>query len=523
VTARLTPVPAANADVIPPFNPIRLYGASEGSPEAEGEASATENKHVAVQVVELLGGILPGEDGQAIDEGEALSIAERALEAEAPVADLKPTLQREGGAGPSLTPQNLRAGRATDAPREPVAPNTTILAKTTTDDSDLDDAPERNEVRVVRAGRGDTLVKILQRLGADLWTARAMVDAGKSVFPESQLGSGHEVHVTLVPSLQKPDTREPARFSVFSDGHLHKLTVSRNAAGEFVASAQMPASSLALAALGDSDQAQTSSLYGALYNAALSQAVPPEKIMQVLRTHAYETDFRRRVGLTDALELFFDVRDEPGSEPTPGELLFTALTVGGETQRYWRFRSSDGVVDYYDEFGNNSRKFLMRRPIRGEEVRFTSGYGIRFHPLLNERRMHTGVDWSAPIGTPILAAGNGVVEEADRKGQYGNYIRIRHANGYQTSYAHMSRFAPGIQEGVKVRQGQVIGFVGNTGLSSGPHLHYEVLVSNRYVDPMQIQVPRERRLTGRQAAEFQRERSRIDELMRRPPVMTITR
>ncbi len=162
----------------------------------------------------------------------------------------------------------------------------------------------------------------------------------------------------------------------------------------------------------------------------------------------------------------------------------------------------------------------MRQPIRGEAVRLTSGYGIRLHPVLNTRKMHTGVDWSAPPGTPILAAGNGLVEEADRKGQYGNYVRIRHANGYRTAYGHMSRIADGMKEGIKIRQGQVIGFVGSTGLSSGPHLHYEVLINNSFVDPMRIEVPRERRLNGRDLAEFQKERKRIEELMRRPPVMT---
>jgi murein DD-endopeptidase MepM/ murein hydrolase activator NlpD len=132
--------------------------------------------------------------------------------------------------------------------------------------------------------------------------------------------------------------------------------------------------------------------------------------------------------------------------------------------------------------------------------------------------MHTGIDWAATPGTPILASGTGVIEEVGPKGQYGNYIRIRHANGYQTAYAHMSRFAQGVREGVKVRQGQVIGFVGNTGFSTGPHLHYEVLVNNRFVDPLSIQMPQERKLTGKQLADFQKERGRLDELMRRPPV-----
>lgn len=122
-----------------------------------------------------------------------------------------------------------------------------------------------------------------------------------------------------------------------------------------------------------------------------------------------------------------------------------------------------------------------------------------------------------------MAAGRGVIEVAGRKGQYGNYVRIRHANGYKTAYAHMRRFARGVKAGAKVKQGQVIGYIGSTGLSSGPHLHYEVLVNNRHVNPMTIKVPRERQLKGRELVEYQRERARIDELMRRAPVMTISK
>jgi murein DD-endopeptidase MepM/ murein hydrolase activator NlpD len=137
--------------------------------------------------------------------------------------------------------------------------------------------------------------------------------------------------------------------------------------------------------------------------------------------------------------------------------------------------------------------------------------------------MHTGIDWAAPTGTPILAAGNGTIEEAGRKGYNGNYVRIRHANGYQTAYSHMSRFAPGAAPGVKVKQGQIIGYIGTTGLSSGPHLHFEVLVNNQFVNPATIEDQRERQLAGKDLAEFVKERNRIDELMRSAPVLTASK
>ena len=152
------------------------------------------------------------------------------------------------------------------------------------------------------------------------------------------------------------------------------------------------------------------------------------------------------------------------------------------------------MVDYYDEQGNSAKKFLMRNPVKGG--RYTSGFGDRRHPLFRKIRMHTGVDWAAPSGTPILAAGDGTVERVGREGGYGNYVRIRHANGFATAYGHMSRFAAGVEPGVTVKQGQIIGYVGSTGYSTGPHLHFEVLVNNSFVNPMTIQVPRGLQLDG---------------------------
>ncbi len=372
---------------------------------------------------------------------------------------------------------------------------------------------------MVKAVRGDTLARILLRLGAETWQARAMTDAARNALPDGALQPGQEMHVTLVPSVIRANRMEPIRVSVFGEGHDHKVTVTRNAAGEFVSSASPIDERVLNAEVNDDEQPQASSLYASLLHTAERQGVPSDMILQILKIHAYETDFRQRVRVGNSFEFFFDVKDEErGIDGSLGELLATAVTSAGETHRFYRFRTPDGVVDYYDDQGNTSRKFLMRRPVRGEDVRITSGFGVRRHPILQVPKMHTGVDWACATGTPIMAAGSGVIEEAGRKGEYGNYIRIRHANGYKTAYGHMSRFASGVSEGVKVRQGQIIGYVGSTGLASGPHVHFEVLVNSSYVDPMSIQVPRERQLAGRQIADFQKERARIDDLMRRNPV-----
>ncbi|MCC0050070.1 MAG: M23 family metallopeptidase, partial [Rhodobiaceae bacterium] len=177
-----------------------------------------------------------------------------------------------------------------------------------------------------------------------------------------------------------------------------------------------------------------------------------------------------------------------------------------------------GVVDYYDNEGRSAKKFLMRKPVRTGV--FRSGFGMRKHPILGYKRPHNGVDWAAPRGTPIMAAGDGVVVEAGWKSGYGRWTKIRHANGYESRYAHQKAFAPGIAAGVHVSQGQVIGYIGTTGLSTGPHLHYELTVNGRFVDPMRIRLPRGRTLDGPILAAYERERARIDTLMRKPPVST---
>ncbi len=236
-------------------------------------------------------------------------------------------------------------------------------------------------------------------------------------------------------------------------------------------------------------------------------------MLRLLRVHSYDVDFKQKVKAGDSFEMFFDGGN---NEAEVGELLYTAMTIDGQSRKFFRFRTPDDVVDYYDEQGNSAKKFLMRNPVKGG--RYTSGFGDRRHPLLRYMRKHTGVDWAAPTGTPILAAGDGTVEQVGGRGGYGNYVRIRHANGFATAYGHMSRYGAGVAPGVAVKQGQIIGYVGSTGLSTGPHCHFEVLVNNGFVNPMTIQVPRGLQLTGRQLAEFNRERKRIETLMQMDPV-----
>jgi murein DD-endopeptidase MepM/ murein hydrolase activator NlpD len=269
---------------------------------------------------------------------------------------------------------------------------------------------------------------------------------------------------------------------------------------------------LAIAEIAPEASGAMPKVYDAVYRTALEQQIPPSLIDQLIRIFAFDVDFQARTTPGDSMEVFHSLPDPNDRDATEPEVLFAALTIGGVAKRFYRFRTADdGYVDYYDEEGKSAKKFLMRKPMSAGVLR--SGFGSRVHPILGTRRMHTGVDFAAPRGTPILAAGNGVVEKAGRTSGYGNLIVLKHTNGYETAYAHQSSFAKGIAPGVRVRQGQIIGYVGSTGLSTGPHLHFEIRVNKSAVDPLRVRLPRGRVLEAELLANFENERNRIDTLL----------
>ncbi len=261
---------------------------------------------------------------------------------------------------------------------------------------------------------------------------------------------------------------------------------------------------------GDEDEASDDGsgvrLYQSIYETALRNNVPTPAIEEMIRIYSYDVDFQRKVQGGDSFDVMYsDDENNDGKS----EVRYVSLTVGGETKRYYHYQTADdGTYDYYDETGKSAKKFLVRKPVAIGIMR--SGFGERNHPLLHYMKSHTGVDWAAPFGTPIFAAGNGAIDEIGVKGGYGKYIRIRHANGYQTAYGHMTAFARGLNVGSHVRQGQVIGFVGSTGLSTGAHVHYEILVNDRFVDPMRIKLPRGRVLDGTTLALFEKTREQLE-------------
>jgi murein DD-endopeptidase MepM/ murein hydrolase activator NlpD len=316
------------------------------------------------------------------------------------------------------------------------------------------------------------------------------------------------------PARNEDDPGRLMRISVYRGG-AHLVSLARSEDGSLIYASEpdpipqlsTPDQSAPMLARGNMP-----TIYDAIFRTAMNNKLPEKLAGQLVRIFAFDVDFRGRITPTDELNVFVSIEDNEEVPTEKSEILFASIKLGSVERRYYRFRDPEtGRIDYYDETGKSAKQFLLRQPV--PNGKFRSPYGWRRHPITGSRKLHTGVDWAAPRGTPIIAAGNGVVEKAGRAGGYGNQIILRHANGYETSYNHQTRFAKGIRPGIRVRQGQIIGYVGSTGLSTGPHLHYEVIVNGNKVDPMRIKLPQGKVFKGRELAAFEAERNRIDALL----------
>ncbi|WP_181704472.1 M23 family metallopeptidase [Chthonobacter rhizosphaerae] len=371
------------------------------------------------------------------------------------------------------------------------------------------------EEKTVVVQKGDDLMQTLIANEATDEEAAEIALRFRKDFNVLAAEPGDRLRVVLAPVNDESGRYQPIRTSLYRDGnHIGTVALSDHAgyvAAEEPRTGDGDAFQMAGEPKEDAEVARPR-LYDSLYQTALANQMSPDLIDELVRIYSFDMDFNTRVGPGDQIEVVYSLDEDESESRDASEIVFTAITIDGKTHRYYRYKApDDGSIDYYDEAGKSAKKFLLRKPVSGGT--FRSGFGSRRHPLLGYVRRHTGVDWAAPRGTPIMSAGNGTIAYADWKSGYGNYIVVKHANGYETAYGHMSGFAKGMKKGMKVRQGQVIGYVGSTGLSTGPHLHYEVLVNENYVDPMRIKLPQGRTLDGSVLTSFEQERERIDTLL----------
>jgi murein DD-endopeptidase MepM/ murein hydrolase activator NlpD len=418
--------------------------------------------------------------------------------------------------------QSGNFGATTDMPPDIYAPfearvteeNITQLPKTA---AQATGGNPGNEHTVI-IKKGDTLGAILRDLGAIPEEINAIYAVLGDRVRDGNLKEGQKLRILLspVPGTQR---LQPVRVMVVSDQNSVEAAVARSDLNnKYVSIDVQMAEAPTTAQDDDDDDGSGIRLYQSIYETALRNHVPRTVIDEMIKVYSYDVDFQRKARPGDSLEVLF-TGDDQNADPKP-DVMFASLAVGGEEpKKYYRYVSpDDGIVDYYDKDGKSAKKFLVRKPVT--EAIMRSGFGSRKHPILGYTKMHYGVDWAAPLGTPIYAAGNGEIEKAGWESGYGKYIRIKHNYGYETAYGHMTAFARGIEPGVKVHQGQLIGYVGSTGQSTGPHVHYEIIVNGSFVDPMRVRLPRGRVLEGAVLATFERERDKIDGYMGPQPTRT---
>jgi murein DD-endopeptidase MepM/ murein hydrolase activator NlpD len=354
----------------------------------------------------------------------------------------------------------------------------------------------------VRAGRGDTLTTMLVRVGIERRDAVNAITALKKHYNPRRIKTGQEITLTFQP---EPDGAAPGRFlgMTLAPDFARQVKVTRGEGDAFTATEveKTLVRSLTRAA---------GTIENSLFVAGDRAGLPMPILVELIRAYSWDVDFQRDIQRGDSFDVMYEqVTDKNGTVVHTGNIVFAALTLSGTRNAIYRHTTRDKHTDYFDGKGQSIRRALLRTPVDG--ARLSSRYGRRKHPILGYNKMHRGLDFAAPRGTPIYAAGNGTVRQAGRNGAYGKYVRIRHTGDYSTAYAHLSRFAKGIRGGKRVKQGQVIGYVGSTGRSTGPHLHYEVLKRGRQLNPLRVKMPAGRKLKGKHLKRFQTAKAEIDQ------------
>ena len=357
-----------------------------------------------------------------------------------------------------------------------------------------------NATKTVTIKAGDTLSDVLQGSGIDRSVTLDVVEAVKQVYNPRRLQSGQDLTLNFIDDPKTEDRQLDELTFELSPGE--SVAVARTDDGTYNARKIMAETHREMTRY---DGTISSSL-----SAAAGEAGVPQKILNAMvNMFSFDVDFQRDIQKGDSFSVMFEqVVTKDGRVVSTEGIRVASMTLSGSPLKLYSFKHSDGFVDFYNEKGEGVRKALLRTPING--ARLTSGFGMRQHPILGYSKMHQGIDFGAPTGTPVFAAGDGVIEKREVFGGYGNYVRVRHSSGYATAYAHLSRFGQNIQVGKRVRQEQIIGYVGTTGRSTGPHLHYEILRDNRQVNPMKVKFPSSLKLKGTTLARFKEIRSIAD-------------
>ena len=516
VETTLVTATAGFSDEVPPFNPLKVLADARTQVEAQPEPQQDDaefswaTRDLSPQVLTTNVSLSPEEVQAQVSEHVKSSIAAGNRPFTLPPQLLLMRTSRADAPNPLAYANDVFPNSSFSSIEVRIVPeNVTVVPRAPTPHGGVSQLDEK----LVTMHRGESIENLLLNAGV----ARAIIPVVMATLGardgQQPIPDGRRIKLLFTDTDGSGNATVLARLSVYANETL-ETTVALKDDGTYVRLTGKDAPAAPTPAKhGDDDDEGGMPLYNSLYESALKQDIPKSVIDDLVRIFANDVDFNSAVAPGDSFTAFYDNGDEGEGG---NELLYAAITTRGDTYRYYRFQTpDDGAVDYYDGNGRSTRKFLVRIPILN--ARITSGFGLRFHPVLGYSRPHTGTDFAAPIGTPIFAAGNGTIVQAGWSSGYGRRIEIEHANGYVTTYNHMSGFARGAVEGARVKQGQTIGFLGQTGLATGPHLHYEVLVNGHFVDPMRVKLARTREFDGRMLSLFTKERDRIDELLGKAP------
>jgi murein DD-endopeptidase MepM/ murein hydrolase activator NlpD len=412
-----------------------------------------------------------------------------------------PTYTYSSGGTPGSSPANISSAAA-PADNSPGFAHqlasiqtgiTKILESSSSSDAATSDGEPGASQKKLSVGKGDTLMDILVRNNIPRVEAYSAIQALSKVYDPRELDPRHPITVFF---HQDPSIADPKFSGLRIERDIvNSVVVNRTGDGSFKVNQEAKSVHRGLRAF-------HGKIDNSLYVDAKAQGIPDGVILELIKLYSFGVDFQRELHGGDTFEVMYEeyMTDDGRVVPNKGNVVYAKLGLSDRMMPLYRYEDRNGDVEYFDPTGQSAKKPLMKTPIDG--ARISSGFGMRYHPILGYTKMHKGIDFAAPRGTPIYAAGDGVIEKAGHFSSYGNYVRIRHRAGLETAYAHMRGFHAGIRPGSRVKQGTVIGYVGTTGRSTGPHLHYEILINGRQVNPATVKLAGGRTLGGKDLKMF---------------------
>ena len=455
---------------------------------ANVEASTPENS----KLTESVAGEIVAYDSEIVtatdlkDSAESFSIAQDSDFDEEALPDEEQTAMSEDEAVAENVTENVAETAAENSSAEELAVVANEPANTL----------QTNE-EIVTVAKGDSFIGILTKMGLDYSQATDVYTTLKKVYDARHIKVGQDLQITSTFNTQNTQLASIDKV-IIEPVSGTRYIVEKNDDGKYFAYTEQDT-------LTDEIKTISGVVNGSLAGAMRNAGVPSNVVGNFINIFSFSVDFRRDMRSGDKFEVRYERQLAPdGTVVKTGDVVYASLTLRSDKLELYRFKDKDGTIDYYNEKGIALKKSLDRKPMEFKRARISSRFGRRFHPILKTYKRHDGVDYAAPTGSKVYASADGVVTMSKWYGGYGNFVKIRHNSEYSTGYGHLKSFAKGIRPGVRVKQGQVIAYVGNTGRSTGPHLHFEVIKNGIKVDPLKVKAATGENLSGAKLAAFKK-------------------